>query len=315
MIMTNNTKLQEWLSEQERPSWQSRFFNTVARFLPIKQQTASAAAVQARVQKLALQPTSHKPAGLGSGISVILKNVAGWPVYYTAPSANNNPQSFVLFLHGGGYINEIVRAHWRFIGYLTRNAGVHCVVPIYPLVPGGTAKDIVPAVGNLLHQLLEDAGTAKVTVIGNSAGAGMGLAAAQWLRDNCSQQPDRLILISPGLDASINRPEQLVIATCDPIQDIPGIREGARLYAGDLGIAHPYVSPLNGSFNGLAPMTVFSGTLDLLYPDSIDLAIKARAAGVPVNLHLQRGQMHNFAVMPTPEGREARKIILKQAGI
>jgi acetyl esterase/lipase len=42
--------------------------------------------------------------------------VAGWPVYYTAPSANPDVGDYVVFLHGGGYINEIVRAHRRFIG-------------------------------------------------------------------------------------------------------------------------------------------------------------------------------------------------------
>lgn len=311
IVNGNQPILQEWLQEDAGPSWQSRFFNGLARLLPIKQQTASAAAVQKHVRKLALKPASHEPRGLGRGVKVALKNVAGWPVYYTSPAENDHALSYVLFLHGGGYINEIVRAHWRIIGELTRNAGARCVVPIYPLAPHATAKDVVPVVGELLRQLLEDAGTAKVTVIGNSAGAGMALAAAQWLRDHEYRQPHRLILISPGLDASISRPEQLAIAACDPVQDIPGIREGARLYAGDLGIAHPYVSPLNGDFHGLAPMTVFSGTLDLLYPDSIDLAAKARAAGVPVELYLRRGQIHNFAGMPTPEGREARAIILR----
>ncbi len=103
------------------------------------------------------------------------KNVAGWPVYHTAPSAHSNAGNIVVFLHGGGYINEIVRAHWRFVGSLTRNARVRCVVPIYPLAPRATAKDVVPAMGELLRKLLEDAGPAKVTVVGNSAGAGLGL--------------------------------------------------------------------------------------------------------------------------------------------
>jgi acetyl esterase/lipase len=76
-------------------------------------------------------------------------------------------------------------------------------------------------------------------------------------------------------------------------------------------VAHPWVSPLRGDLRGLAPMTVLSGTLDFLYPDSIALADRARAAGVPVDLHLRDGQPHNYAGMPTPEGREALGIILR----
>jgi len=312
--ISSTQQVQELLPDDAGPSWQSRCINGLLRLLPIKKRTASAAAVQEQVRRLALRPASHKPTGLGRGVEVTLKSVAGWPVYYSAPAANPDAGNYVLFLHGGGYISEIVRAHWRFIGYLTRHARVRCVVPIYPLAPRGTAKDIVPATGDLLRKLLEDAGPAKVTVVGNSAGAGLGLAAAQWLRDSGYRQPNGLVLISPGVDASISRPEHMAIAARDPVQDIPGIIEAGRLYAGDLDVAHRYVSPLNGDFHGLAPMIVFSGTLDLLYPDSIELAAKARAAGVPVELYLRQGQPHNYAGMPTPEGRQARAIILRAVG-
>lgn len=302
-----------WTSADDRPSWQSQCINRLLRLLPIKKRLASAAAVQEEVRRLALRPASHEPNGLGRGVDVVLGQEAGWPVYRTAPSAGPDVGNFVMFLHGGGYIHEIVRAHWRFIGELTRGARIRCVVPIYPLAPRATAKDVVPATGELLRRLLEEAGPAKVTLIGNSAGAGLALAATQWLRDRGDRQPDGLVLISPGVNAAVDRPEQAMAAARDPIQDIPGIREAGRLYAGDLDIAHPYVSPLNGDFRALAPMIVFSGTCDLLYPDSIDLAARARAAGVPVELHLREGQPHNYAAMPTPEGRQARAIILRAA--
>ncbi|WP_407189511.1 alpha/beta fold hydrolase [Bradyrhizobium centrosematis] len=296
------------------PSLQSRAFNLLLRLLPFKQQLASAEAVRAHVQKLALQPASFEPTGLGRDVEATLTKMGGWPVYYTAPSSGHEGCNYVMFLHGGGYINEIVPAHWRFIGQMTRQARVCCVVPIYPLAPRATAKDVVPATGELLRMLLEDAEPAKVTVVGNSAGAGLALAACQWLRDRGHRQPDRMVLISPAADASVSRPEQIEIAKRDPIQDIPGIVEAGRLYAGELDIGHPFVSPLNGAFRFLAPMTIFSGTRDLLYPDSVDLAERARAVGVPVELHLMRDQPHNYALMPTPEGRRARAIILRAVG-
>ncbi|MFT4117390.1 alpha/beta fold hydrolase [Bradyrhizobium sp.] len=297
--------------EDPRPSLQSLCFNAVLGLLPFKTQLASAEAVQEHVRRLALRPASHQPTRLGRGVDVTLTKMGGWPVYYTAPSSGHEGRNYVMFLHGGGYINEIVPAHWRFVGRMTRDARVSCVVPIYPLAPAATAKDVVPATAELLRMLLEDAGRAKVTVVGNSAGAGLALAACQWLRDRGHRQPNRLVLISPAADASVGRPEQIEIAGRDPIQDIPGIVEAARLYAGELDVGHPFVSPLNGAFRSLAPMTIFAGTRDLLYPDSVDLAERARAAGVPVELHLRRGQPHNYALMPTPEGRQARAVILR----
>lgn len=298
-------------SRDPGPSLQSRGFNALLGLLPYKQQLASAEAVQAHVQKRTLQPASFEPTGLGRGVEATLTKMGGWPVYYTAPSSGHEGCNLVMFLHGGGYINEIEPAHWRFVGQMTRKAGVVCVVPIYPLAPRATAKDVVPATAELLRMLLEDAGPAKVTVVGNSAGAGLALAACQWLRDRGHRQPNRLMLISPAADASISRPEQVEIAARDPIQDIPGIVEAGRLYAGELDVSHPFVSPLNGAFRSLAPMTIFSGTRDLLYPDSVDIAERARAAGVSVELHLLRDQPHNYALMPTPEGRQARAVILR----
>ncbi|MEY9466254.1 MULTISPECIES: alpha/beta fold hydrolase [Bradyrhizobium] len=293
------------------PSLQSRVFNMLLALLPYKQQLASIEAVRAHVQKLALQPASYEPTGLGRGVEATLTKMGGWPVYYTAPSSGFEDCNYVMFLHGGGFINEIAPAHWRFVGEMTRKARVSCVVPIYPLAPRATAKDVVPATGELLRMLLEDAGPAKVTVVGNSAGAGLALAACQWLRDRGHRQPARLVLISPAADASVSRPEQIEIAARDPIQDIPGIVEAGRLYAGELDVGHPFVSPLNGAFRFLAPMTIFAGTRDLLYPDSVDLAERARAVGVPVELHLLRDQPHNYALMPTPEGRKARALIMR----
>ena len=225
--ISSTEQVQQLVPDGARPSWQSRCINGLLRLLPIKKRTASAAAVQEHVRRLALRPAPHEPTGLGRGVEVTLKNVSGWPVYYTALFANPD----VVFLHGGGYINEIVRARWRLVGYLTRHARVRCVVPIYPLAPRATAKDVVPATGDLLRKLLEQAGPAKVTVVGNSAGAGLGLAAAQWLRDSGYRQPDRLVLISPGVNASINRPEQVAIASRHPVQDLPAIIESVAAYA------------------------------------------------------------------------------------
>ena len=133
-VREDRTTPQAMLPDDAPPSWQSRCINGLLRLLPIKKRLASAEAVQEHVRRLALRPASFEPTGLGRGVEVTLQRVAGWPVYHTAPSANPDVGNVVLFLHGGGFINEIVRAHWRFIGFLTRHAGVRCVVPIYPQI-------------------------------------------------------------------------------------------------------------------------------------------------------------------------------------
>ena len=106
--------------DEAGPSWQSRYINNLLRLLPIKRRMASAAVVQEHVRRPALRPASYEPKGLGRGVQVTLKHEAGWPVYRTALSATHEGGNSVLFLHGGGYINEIVRAHWRIVGNRSR---------------------------------------------------------------------------------------------------------------------------------------------------------------------------------------------------
>lgn len=296
------------------PSWQSRWINGLLGLLPIKEKTGSAEAVHAYVRHSAQHPAPFEPVGLGRGVTVARRDCELWPVFDTAPLGAGVDRWFV-FLHGGGYIKEIVKAHWRFVGGITREAGVRCCVPIYPLAPRGTAAEVVPACGRLLHELMRRVGPERVTVAGNSAGAGLALAACQWLRAEGLPQPDGLVLVSPGVNGALDTPERRALAADDPIQDIPGMLAAARLYAGELPLWHPFVSPLNGALDGLPPMLVFTGTRDLLYPDSIDLAAKVRAAGGTVVLHLREGQPHNYAVLPTPEGRDARAAIVQAAAL
>ena len=44
-----------------------------------------------------MRPASFEPTGLGRGVEVTLKNVAGWPVYTTVPSANPGVGDYVSF--------------------------------------------------------------------------------------------------------------------------------------------------------------------------------------------------------------------------
>jgi monoterpene epsilon-lactone hydrolase len=78
-----------------------------------------------------------------------------------------------------------------------------------------------------------------------------------------------------------------------------------------LDVTHPFVSPLSGDLHGLAPMIVFSGTHDVFHPDSVALADKAKQAGVPMEIYVEKGLPHNYALLPTPEGHQARAIIAR----
>ena len=55
------------------------------------------------------------------------------------------------------------------------------VLPIYPLAPVGSGATVVPEMADLLTQLIDQHASQNVSVLGDSAGGGLALAAVQQL--------------------------------------------------------------------------------------------------------------------------------------
>ncbi|WP_326593173.1 alpha/beta hydrolase [Streptomyces sp. NBC_01294] len=293
------------------PSLRSRALSAALIATGRRRRFASAEAVRTRVAQSARRPASHlPPRWLGRVADISRTFVGAWPVYDVSP-LGTEPSAQVLYVHGGGYINELVRPHWALIRTLVTQAGARVVVPAYILAPRGTADRTVPVATDLLSGLIASGDGGGTVLIGDSAGAGLALAAAQRLRDATGAQPSRIVLISPWLDVSMSHPDQEAIEAADPMLARPGLLEAGRLYAGTLAPDDPRVSPLHGSFAGLVPLTVFTGTRDVLTTDSRELLRRARADGVEVEFHEEAGLPHGYPLMPVPEGRAARDRIVE----
>ena len=163
----------------------------------------------------------------------------------------------------------------------------------------------------LAAELIETVGADRVVLMGDSAGGGLALAVGQGLRDR-GVRPRRMVLLAPWLDVATDDPASRAIADRDPMLAIPGLIEAGRAYAGPLALDDPRVSPIHGSLGGLPPITVFTGTEDLLNPDSHRLAEACAAAGVSCELIETAGQPHVYPVLPTREGQAARRQIISR---
>jgi acetyl esterase/lipase len=138
-----------------------------------------------------------------------------------------------------------------------------------------------------------------VALLGDSAGGGMALAAAQLLAADGHRIP--LLLSAPWLDARVPEPWT---TPRDPWLAAPGLRRAADLYRGALPVDHPFVSPLLGDLAGLGPIVVASGTRDVLHRDALRLEERCPS---PVRVLVGEGLLHNFPLLPIPEARPARR--------
>jgi acetyl esterase/lipase len=61
--------------------------------------------------------------------------------------------------------------------------------------------------------------------------------------------------------------------------------------------------------HGLPPTDIYAGTWDVLYTDVVKAYDKMKAASVEARLHVGEKMDHVYPVLPTPEGKAARKEI------
>jgi acetyl esterase/lipase len=290
------------------PSAASRLVPLILRATGRGKPLSSAAAADRRVVERALRPRPFGPPRLRDDVEVSVEH-DGWAVYTVSP-AGGRARHRAVYLHGGGWVNEIEPAHWRFIAALAAETQSAVRVPIYPLVPWGTAGEVVPRVAELVSAEIDGAGPRPTFVLGDSAGGQIALSSAIWLRDRGFDQPARTFLIAPVLDAAMANPEIAAVEPRDPWLSRPGIGEYARYWRGELSIDDPLVSPLSAALGGLTALTVFTGTRDILNPDAHLLAGEAAAAGVDVDFVEGEGMVHVYPLLPIPEGRAARRHIV-----
>ena len=212
----------------------------------------------------------------------------------------------VVYLHGGAYTNEVVDQQWAFVAALAARTGVEVHVPIYGLTPHHTASEAVDLVAEVVHGLVAQG--RSVVLLGDSAGGGLALVAAQQAAPAVRQRVAGLLLIAPWIDLTMANPAVDAVEPTDPWLTRAGLHPIARSWAGDLALDDPVVSPLFGDLTGLPPVEVWVGTRDITAPDCRELE-RRMPDGAAFALHVEDGAIHDYPLLPTPEGRAASREI------
>ncbi|OCC05685.1 hypothetical protein BA190_06960 [Labrys sp. WJW] len=235
--------------------------------------------------------------------------VHGDRVFHLGPRDGGTAPFHLIYLHGGAYSFAISFLHWRFLEDLIRRTGCSVTVPFYPLAPENDHRDVLASALAHYTDLCARVAPERVAVMGDSAGGGLALALAQALVAAGHPQPGQVVLLSPWLDLTMDDPATLAHRPHDPVITPEAARAAARLYAGDLPLDDPGISPLYGEMRGLAPVAIMTGTADLLNPEAHRLVQRLEAAGQPVELLEQAGMVHAWMLLPLPEAIQARRQI------
>lgn len=248
------------------------------------------------------------PARIAVRLGIEERKVHGFPVYEVTPAKPGAMR--ILYLHGGAYVFEITKFHWGLIAELAERLSARITVPIYPLAPEHDFHAMFGMAGDVYRGMLSDTPAEDIVVMGDSAGGNMAVVLIMMSRQEGLPAPSRLVLISPGLDMSLANPQIYEVERIDPWLGIPGGLEAVRLYGAGIAPTDWRISPLYGDLSALPGMLIFTGTRDLLNPDTTLFAEKARTAGVDVELVSEPGMIHVWPLIDMPEARKARDKIV-----
>lgn len=199
----------------------------------------------------------------------------------------------VIYFHGGGYQVGSPKSH-RYIAARLADAGAAVgVVPNYRKAPEAPFPGAVEDAVAVYQAVLQDAPSGRVVLAGDSAGAGLAVALALAAKARGLPQPAGLALVSPWVDLAHEGATYDANAAWDTV-NLAGLRKFAGDYAAGRDLKDPLVSPLYGEFDGLAPMLVQAGSLEMLLDDSLRLAARAATAHVDVTLRVYPEMVHSF---------------------
>ncbi len=203
------------------------------------------------------------------------------------------PGRVVLYLNGGGYVIGSPRSHRHLAAAIAAASEAAGLLLDYRLAPEHPFPAAVEDATAAYRWLLEQ-GVApdRIVIGGDSAGGGLTVATLVALRDSAVPRPAGGVCISPWTDLTMSGATYRTRAQSDPIVSRPGIDDLARAYLGATSPRTPLASPLFADLRDLPPLLIHVGSDEVLLDDAVELAARAKAAGVDATLEVWDRMIH-----------------------
>ncbi len=218
----------------------------------------------------------------------------------------------LIQLHGGAYIygfnNTYRRSAYK---YLKCDENIAVYSPIYSLAPRHPFPVALNEVISLYKYLLGIGYDSQhILFAGDSAGGGLALAVALYLKDHSIPLPKAIITMSAWTNLAMNGTSHKRNFKVDPMFGEGKQPLNVRAYARRHLLTNPYVSPKYGDYKNFTDLLMFVGSHELIESDTLDVAEKAKDTN-EVIVHNFEGMFHvfPFGFGKMASSRKAWKII------
>ena len=251
------------------------------------------------------------------GVEVETKYIGGMKYFvldYSNQEINysgDNASTIIFYFHGGAYVYQLNEAQVYTAVKMARGTNSKLIIPLYPLAPKHTVIETYDLLDKLYNEIINNNIYSQIVFAGDSAGGGLALGFAEYLLDKNIKNPDKLVLISPWVDISMENKEIDDYIDLDPMLNKDSLIIEGKMWKGELSDKDYRVSPIYGNMQGLGDTLTFTGTRELFYPDLILLHQKLQESNVNSNLEVGENMNHVYVGYPIKEADEAMDKIIE----
>ncbi|WP_419846003.1 alpha/beta hydrolase [Candidatus Poriferisocius sp.] len=287
--------------------------------MPSDAYNAAVAALRQQMQAAAAAPppdlattragfeTAYSSMPVADGVSFAPVDAGGVPAEWVTPAEVEGNRA-IIYLHGGGYVVGNLNTHRHVVSRLAAEAKARLLNVDYRLAPENPYPAALDdAVAAWQWHLANGGEAAHTAISGDSAGGGLTIALCMKLRDEGLEQPACAAPISPWTDLTFSGDSMTERAERDPmLAGADSLHGMVMSYAQSVDATDPYVSPVFGTFDNLAPMMIQVGTEEVLYDDSTRVVKGIENANGSVEFRPWQDMMHVWHLLASiaPEAEE-----------
>lgn len=258
----------------------------------------------------------NPPRGYSDKLEIKSVFVKGGVCFYVRPK-NTEVDKYFFYIHGGGHCMQINHRQWEFVLDMVEATGYGAAVPIYPLTPEHSASESFHMLLDAYKKICRDESVTRIVLMGDSTGGGLALSMAILAWKTGNRRPNKLILLSPVMDAEFQN-QELTAQISNPKKSTyryyftPAVKEFLQEYwMQELEGQLEYTAPVFADLTDICDeMAIFTVSDDLMNGYARYLYNRIKQLQIKTHYYEFYDVVHNYIEHPhVPECRMVRKKI------